>query len=134
MIVAATNLVSYLVIEVAHTEQARAAYERDPLWVLPPLWRSEFLSVLAVSVRANVLTERLAQSAWWTALSVVGDAEQEPDPLAVLRLAVKNAISAYDAQFVVLARALDTVLVTSDRKLARQCPENVTLVDEFVGG
>ncbi len=69
MIVADTNLVAYLVIEGAHTTAARAVYRKDPRWARPPLWRSELLNVLALSVREEVLTEHQARSAWRTALS-----------------------------------------------------------------
>lgn len=134
MIVADTNLLGYLVIEGVHTSVARAVYDRDPVWVFPPLWRSEFLSVLAVSVGAGLFTERQARTAWKTALLLAGDAEQEPDSLAVLHLAVSKNVSAYDAQFVVLARMLKTVLVSADRKLARRCPGDVVLIDRYAAG
>jgi hypothetical protein len=50
-----TNLVAYLLIDGDATPQARAAWQKDPDWILPPLWRSEFLNVLATSVRHGVL-------------------------------------------------------------------------------
>jgi len=134
MIVPDTNLVSYLVIQGTHTSAARAVYARDPVWVLPPLWRSEFLSVLAVSIQAGVLTERQARTAWRTATGLVGTAEEEPDPMAVLGLAVAKGISAYDAQFVALAQMLDTMLVTGDRKLVARCPNRAISIDRFAAG
>ena len=65
-------------------------------------------------------------------MEIVGDAEQEPDPMDVLRLAVSRAISAYDAQFVVLARTLRTILITADRRLVRQCPDEAIHVSHFI--
>lgn len=130
MIVADTNLISYFVIEGPHTESARSVFAGDPLWIAPPLWRSEFLNVLAVSVRGGVLTERHARAAWRNALAIaVG--EHEPNPSAVLRLAIRRNISAYDAQFLALAHAARTVLVTSDRKLVRADPGRAVLMSEF---
>ena len=134
MIVADTSLLSYLVIDGARTPAARAVYDRDPIWVMPSLWRSEFLSVLAVSVRAGLFSERKARRAWKTALSLAYGAEHEPDSLAVLHLAVSKDISAYDAQFVVLAQMLSTVLVTADRKLVRCCPDYAVLIDHYAAG
>jgi len=134
VIVADTNLLSYLLIEGAHTAIARAVYRRDPLWVVPPLWRCEFLNVLTVSVRAGVISERQAGAAWKEAVALVGGAEHEPDPLTVLHLALNKGISAYDAQFVALAAALETMLVSGDRKLVRRCPDQAVLMDRFAGG
>ena len=51
MIVADTNLVAYLLIEGDQTAAARRVWERDRDWILPPLWRSEYLNVLATLVR-----------------------------------------------------------------------------------
>ena len=134
MIVADTNLVAYLVIGGVHTTPARAVYRKDPHWVLPRLWRSEFLSVLAVSVRAKVLSEAQARTAWMSARALVGSGERDPDPLRALHLAVEKGISAYDAQFVALAQMLGTVLVTADRQLARRCPESAVLISRYAGG
>ena len=68
------------------------------------------------------------------AIELIGDAEEEPDPIAVLRLAVRAGISAYDAQFVALAEMLDTLLVTGDRKLAKRCPRRVILMSDYAKG
>ena len=134
MIVADTNLVAYLLIDGVHTSVAKAVYARDDVWVVPPLWRAEFLNVLTNFVRAGLLTERQYRSVWRTAIELLGTAEQEPDAFATLRHAVARAISAYDAQFVVLARTLGTVLVTADRRLAQRCPEDAVLMTDYVAG
>ncbi|MGZ5446412.1 MAG: hypothetical protein ACXWLY_31220 [Thermoanaerobaculia bacterium] len=55
MIVADTNLVAYLLIEGDKTAAARAVWKKDSRWMLPTLWRSEFLNVLTTAVRSRVL-------------------------------------------------------------------------------
>jgi predicted nucleic acid-binding protein len=132
MIVSDTNLVAYLVIAGAHTSVARAVYCKDAHWVLPPLWRSEFLSVLAVAVRAKALTEAQGRAAWRSATDTFGASEREPNALLALSLAIQTGISAYDAQFVALAQALGTVLVTADRQLVRRCPESAVLMTDYL--
>jgi predicted nucleic acid-binding protein len=132
MIVADANLIAYLLIEGTFTPAARAVYERDSVWVVPPLWRSEFLNTLATSIRAGVLTQRGACALWDSGISMLEGAECEPDAEDVLRLTTHRRVSAYDAQYVVLARMLETVLVTGDRKLARLYPEHVVLIDDFL--
>jgi hypothetical protein len=49
MIVADTNLVAQLILELDLTEQAQRVYQRDPDWRLPELWRHEFLNVRELS-------------------------------------------------------------------------------------
>ncbi len=124
MIVADANLIAYLLIEGTFTPAASAVYERDSVWVVPPLWRSEFLNTLATSIRAGVLTQRRACDLWDSGIRMLGRSECEPDVEDVLQLTTHRRVSAYDAQYVVLARMLETVLVTADRKLARLCPDH----------
>jgi predicted nucleic acid-binding protein len=123
VIVADTNLVAYLLIEGEKTELARAVWAADPRWMLPTLWRSEFLNVLTTSVRANVLTLEEAHDIWNVAQTVFGPNEVEPSGDAVLEAAAARKISAYDAQFVVAATDLGIRLVTSDRRLLQACPD-----------
>jgi len=51
VIVVDVNVVAYFLIEGEHTERARELWRRDPDWRLPPLWRHEYLNVLATFVR-----------------------------------------------------------------------------------
>jgi len=122
LIVADTNLVAYLMIEGDRTGDARAVWERDPEWRLPSLWRSEFLSVLATSVRAGVFDGGQARSVWSRALSLFSCVEHNPGGEDVLDTSLRFGISAYDAQFVQTAIDLGVRLVTADRKLAASCP------------
>ena len=119
MIVADTNLISYLLIEGEHTEAARAVWKKESRWVVPPLWRSEFLSVLAVAVQRDLLDEAQALHVWRVAVRLLGRSEREPGGEEVLTIAIRDGISAYDAQFVALARLSASVLVTGDKKLQR---------------
>ena len=134
MIVADTNVVAYLVIEGDRSDAARAAYERDPEWRLPPLWRAEFLNVLATSVRAGVLEKRQGLQAWDAAVTLFGRSEQEPGAELVYETALSHGISAYDAQFVALAGLLEVTLVTGDRKVARACKPVATYLEKFAAG
>ncbi len=131
MIVADTNLLAYLTIKGTETDRARRVFQRDPEWVVPLLWRSEFLNVLATMIRTERLDVRRARKAWRTATNIVDDAEYEPDELDVLRLAGERNISAYDAQFVSLARLLGTRVVTNDKTLLRRCPDLTVSIEHY---
>ena len=131
MIVADTNLVSYLLIEGERTEEARRVWQRDSGWMLPPLWRSEFLSVLAVSVRTSLLSADQARAGWRRAANLFRSSELEPDGSAVLDTAIRLAISAYDAHFVVVAEEIGAKLVTNDQQLLERCPERAVSMSDF---
>lgn len=131
MIVADTNLVAYLLIEGEQTATARAVWEKDPRWMLPTLWRSEFLNVLTTAVKARVLTLLQAHSTWSIAQAIFANSEVEPSGDDVLETAAERNLSAYDAQFVVAAVDLDVPLVTSDRRLLQACPDIAIPPDRF---
>ncbi len=57
------------------------------------------------------------------AVDTIGPGEIEVDIPAALELAVTTQISAYDAQFITLARHLSVPLVTEDKKLRKRFPD-----------
>lgn len=131
MIVADTNLVAYLLIEGKQTPLARTVWQRDPRWILPTIWRSEFLNVLTTSARAGVIKLAQAHEAWQIALTIFQSSEVEPSGDAVLETAAARNLSAYDAQFVVAAADLEVPLVTSDRRLLQACPDIAITPERF---
>ncbi|HJQ40826.1 MAG TPA: type II toxin-antitoxin system VapC family toxin [Thermoanaerobaculia bacterium] len=133
MIIADTNLVAYLLIASEHTRVARAVRARDSQWRLPTLWRSEFLNVLATSVKARVLTFEQAEEVWHVAHIIFGRNEVDTTGVAVLKTAHSRNLSAYDAQFVVAALKLSVPLVTSDRRLLKACPDIAVSPAQFAG-
>ena len=134
MIVADTNLISYLLIEGDQTEAARMVWAEDSSWVMPPLWRSEFLNVLAVAFHAGVLSEDQALLAWRRAKALLGAGEVEPNGERVLQLAMERDVSAYDAQFLAVADDLGIRLVTADKRLLRRCVDIAVSIEEFTAG
>jgi len=131
MIVADTNLVASLLIEREQSDVARAVWSKDSDWMLPPLWRSEFLNVLTISVRAGVLTLADAHETWRLALALFDDSEIEPAGDDVLDMAAERKLTAYDAQFAVAAAQLHVPLVTSDRDLLKVCPSIAIAPERF---
>ncbi|MGH8555539.1 MAG: type II toxin-antitoxin system VapC family toxin, partial [Gammaproteobacteria bacterium] len=112
MIVADTNLLIYLYVPSTRTSQAEIVLERDPLWIAPLLWRSEFRNTLMGLIRQGTLsldtTLQIARQAevWMLGreYSVVTD--------HVLRLASQSGCSAYDCEFAALAEDQELRLVT----------------------
>lgn len=126
MIVVDSNVIAYLYLPCEHTAAAEALLERDPDWAAPLLWRSEFRNILAGYMRRNTLSFEQAGRLQSEADSLLEGLEFEVDSRAVLELVRDSDCSAYDCEFVALAKQLNTRLVTLDKKLLRAFPEQTT--------
>lgn len=124
MIVVDTNVIAYLYLEGEFTKQARTVYQNDPVWVAPYLWRSEFRNILTVYRRRNILTLEECKNQIDSAKLLLQDREFEPDSSDILQLADSCSLSAYDCEYVVLAQQLSLKLVTNDRKILNEFPED----------
>jgi len=131
MIVADTNLITYLAIPSPYTEAAERLLLEEPDWVAPMLWRSEFRNVLALYLRKELVTFEEALSIMSEMEAMFRGKAYEVASLDVLALVNKSACSAYDCEFVALAQGLGVKLVTIDKKLARSFPGDVVLLTEF---
>lgn len=123
MIVVDTNVIAYFFIDGDKTAAARALWDKDSQWRVPELWRHEYVNVLATYARAGGISDTVARQLWFTAEAMLAPMEHEMPMDVALSLAVDKEISAYDAQFVVLADVLNTRLVTEDRRLLEQFPD-----------
>ena len=121
----------YALIEGDKTVLAQGVARKDPNWVVPSLWRHEFLNVLATCTRGNVFDAHQAEGLWHRALDLLVRSEQAVDGGAALALAVEHSITAYDAQYIALARGLGTQCVTEDRRLVRTFPDTAILMASF---
>ena len=134
MIVADTNLVAYLLIEGERTAAAEAVYARDPVWLSPLLWRSEIRNVLAFHVHREHFSLEHAVALVDRAEELIGGRDYAVESSDVLRLAAESGCSAYDCEFVALARTLDLPLVTADRSLLRAFPGVAVGFEEWAQG
>ena len=130
MIVVDTNVIAYLLLPSEHTPAARAAYERDPIWAAPLLWRSEFRNVLATSIHQGHMTLDDAVDVMDVGNELMEGREYAVDSADVLNLASLSSCSAYNCEFVALARELAVPLLTEDRRIRTSFRDlTVRLVD-----
>lgn len=131
MIVVDNDVISYFWLASTRTAAARGVRRRDDDWVAPRLWRSEFRNVLYQHMRHRDLplseALRLAEQA---ETDMLGN-EREVRTADVLRLVDETGHSAYDCEYVALAKALDVPLVSGDRQLVRLFPDTVRLLEDF---
>lgn len=128
MIVADTNVIAYLGIGSPYTPLAEEQLIKDPDWIVPGIWRSEFRNVLTMYLRKSLLSLSQALRIQSEMEDFLRDCEYEVVSHDVLALAHSSHCSAYDCEFVALAQSFDIKLVTLDQKLARAFPETVSLL------
>ena len=131
MIVADTNLIVYLFITGDQTSLAQKVLAKDSQWIVPPLWQSEFRNVLAAYIRRGMALSE-AKQIMQEALETLEMRQIVPPYANVLDLIGESNCTAYDCEFVALAKELDVQLVTADKQLLNQFPDWVISLEEFV--
>lgn len=134
MIVVDVNVVAYFVIGGPKAEAAEAALRRDPIWVAPRLWRSEFRNILATCLRQRQITLEKARDFMEVAETLLGRETPEVRSDDVLRLAAASRCTAYDCEYVALAGHLGVPLVTADMQILRAFPDSTIPLEEFARG
>ena len=133
MIVVDTNVIGYLYLSSAYSEQAERALLKDAEWAAPLLWRSELRNVLALYMRKGWLSLEDAVRIMDEAVRLMAGREYAVDSVQVLELVEKSTCSAYDCEFVALARDLGVPLVTVDKQILRDFPREAVPLEAFVG-
>ena len=123
MIVVDTNIIAYLLIPGPWTEAAEDLLQSEPVWAAPPLWRSELRNILAGYLRRGTLSFEQTVALQSTAESLLAGHETSVDSGAVLELVRGSNCTAYDCEFVALARRSGSVLYTLDAKLLAAFPD-----------
>lgn len=123
MIVVDSNILAYLYLPGEFTAAAEALLLREPEWAAPPLWRSEFRNILTGYVRRGMLTLEQACNLQAEAEALLDGFEFEVNSREVLQLTQNSDCSAYDCEFVALAKQLDTQLLTMDKKVLKAFPQ-----------
>ncbi len=132
MIVVDTNIIGYLYLGSDRSTQAEQALFRDAEWAAPILWRSELRNVLAKYIRNQWLSLEDATKVMGEAIAMMRDREFEVSSSQILSLASLSNCSAYDCEFVALARALEAPLVTVDRQVLKHFSETAVSLEDFV--
>ena len=133
MIVADANLIAALILPVSEgTDTAEKILLIDRDWAAPALWRSEFCNILATAFRNGVLNLGIAIEAMEAAEQVMGGAEFAVSSVETLKLAAESGCTAYDSEYVLLARELEVQLVTFDKRLLREFSAIAIHPDDFL--
>ncbi|MEZ5593544.1 MAG: type II toxin-antitoxin system VapC family toxin [Gammaproteobacteria bacterium] len=132
MIVVDTNTIAYLYLPTENSGRVEELLKVDPIWTAPFLWRSELRNILCLYLRKELLDFETAASIQNQAESLLRNNEYGVNSVAVLSLAQASNCSAYDCEFVYLAKALNTKLITADKKLIKAFPDIAMRADEYI--
>ena len=122
MIVADTNLIVCFYMSGEYTELAANVYAKDPVWIAPYLWRSEFRNSSLLYLRKGLLTLPQLLQINEAAEMMMHDNEFHVPTSEILQLASASSCSAYDCEFVALAQEFGVPLVTADKKVLSEFP------------
>ncbi len=132
MIVVDTNTIAYLYLPTEYTHDVERLLDMDAEWIAPVLWRSEFRNILALYVRKNLIDLNTALEMQTEAEKLLAHNEYQIDSLSVLKLATETGCSAYDCEFIALAKSLDLKLITADKKLLSTFPNIAFTAKNFI--
>ena len=132
MIVVDTNVIHYCWVRGQNTLLAQAVRRRDPDWHAPFLWRSELRNILTAYLRRELLSRPQIDGILRTADHALAQKSHSVSDTSVLDVVQASTLTAYDAEFVALAKALVVPLVTADKAVLKAFPERALTMEAFV--
>ena len=132
MIVVDASVVVYLLLpHPTFTAQADRVLDADPDWSAPPLWRSEVRNALIQHVRHRGLAPEQAMRLLDTAEDLLGARTFDVASQDVMALSEQSGCTAYDCEYVTLAKHLGVPLVTTDRQVLSASPDMAVRPQDF---
>jgi predicted nucleic acid-binding protein len=132
MIVVDSNIIAARTFTSSLTSEAKQVEEKDPVWIVPVLWRYEFQNILATAIKAKQIKPEQALDTWEKVLKVLIENECEPSASKVIDLIAQYGITAYDGQFIAVALEMGIPCLTEDRELQDKFPGIAISMDEFL--
>ena len=123
MIVVDTNVMTHLLMGGEDGPAAALLLRQDPEWAAPAILMSELRNVLLGYVRRGVLVPDQAKAMTDDAAVILGDRLATVSGDQVFDIALECNLTAYDAEFVALARTLRVPLATLDNAILRGAPD-----------
>ena len=132
MIVVDTNILIYLYIQGEYTPAVETLVTIDCAWVAPMLWISEFRNVLSLYIRKKIIPLSQAMAIMQQAEHLMQDNQYQPSSQSVLSLVSNSQCSAYDCEFVSLAKQFNIPLITQDKKIITEFPHLAMTLNDFI--
>lgn len=123
MIVVDSNVIAYCWLNGERTALVHRLRRLDPDWHAPVLWRSELRNILTGYRRDGSLDTSQVHRIMAAAEAGLAGREHHLPSEQVFRVTELSRLSAYDAEFVALAKTLGARLVTEDRAILAAFPQ-----------
>lgn len=133
VIVVDTNVVSYFLFPGQRTPYVEAVRSIDSDWIVPNLFRHEWLNVVVSYIRQRVFTRDDALRVHRRGLDLVRVDEREADPIRVFNLHLASGCSSYDCEFVEAAQRHGLPLITADQEILQRFPSIAIDPEQFRG-
>ena len=131
MIVVDSNIIAYCWLNSPMTGLAQRVRVKDPDWHVPVLWRSEMRSILTGYLRDGSFSAGQVRRVMRHVEDALAGSEHLVSSDAVIKVIEATRLSAYDAEFVALAKELSVPLVTEDKAVLKAFPETALSMKGF---
>ena len=132
MIVVDSNIIAARTLTSSLTSEAKQVEEKDPVWIVPVLWRYDFQNILATAIKAKQIRAEQALDIWEKVSNILAENECEPSVSKVISLVAQYEITACDGQFIAVALEMGIPCLTEDRELREKFPGIAISMDEFL--
>lgn len=130
-----THIVVNLLVAGPYSDSARALYAADADWHSESLLTIEFSNVMATLIRRMNFPLAEASATLAEAVRLLNAGLHQVADSDALDAAAHFGVTAYDARFILVARALGSPLITEDAKLRRAAPQfTQSLVEALAAG
>ncbi len=132
MIVVDTNIIAYFYFSNPKSQLAVDLFIKDSDWQVPRLWRSEFRSVVSLYLRKKLLSFEVILKILAESEDLLNNNEHDLASMDIMPLVKASQCSAYDCEFVALAKVLNVPLVTEDKKIIQEFPDIAVSLERFL--
>jgi predicted nucleic acid-binding protein len=132
MIVADSSLIAYLLIPGDKSELADEVLLKDADWAVPLICRSEIRNILTLYMRHEGMSLSQARKTMEKAEGLWRSREYAVPSDDILELTFHHSITAYDGEFVVLAKQLGVPLVTFDKAVRKAFPNSAISAEDYL--
>jgi len=99
------------------------------------LWRSEFADVLLAHLKRGLVSPEQGRAAIGESVVLIPESRTlSPDLRKVVEIALASGCTAYDCEYVVVARVLQVGLVTWDKKVLSAFPDLAMAPEDLLRG